>query len=114
VNESVRGRKRQFAERSDGGTSGRLVRRERRAVGSGSLVVGRAPGEDRAARVTTSRPRIPDTNDSFGARVAAGAAGITVGAPLEDSNSLGINGAQGNDVLGGTNFNSGAVYVFPQ
>ena len=27
---------------------------------------------------------------------------------------LGINGAQGNDVLHGTNFNSGAVYVFPQ
>ena len=56
----------------------------------------------------------PDGGDFFGAHVAVGAAGIAVGAPLEDSNSLGINGARGNDVLHGTNFNSGAVYVFPQ
>jgi hypothetical protein len=56
----------------------------------------------------------PDASDLFGTGVAVGAAGIAVGAPLEDSNSLGLNGAQGNDVLGGTNFNAGAVYVFPQ
>jgi trimeric autotransporter adhesin len=56
----------------------------------------------------------PDAVDSFGASVAVGAAGIAVGAPLEDSNSLGINGAQGNDVLSDLAFDSGAVYVFPQ
>jgi hypothetical protein len=56
----------------------------------------------------------PDSGDSFGAGVAVGAAGIAVGAALEDSNSLGINGAQGNDVLSDLAFDSGAVYVFPQ
>jgi hypothetical protein len=56
----------------------------------------------------------PDSTDWFGIDVAVGAAGIAVGAPDEDSNSLGINGAQGNDVLSDLGFNSGAVYVFPQ
>ena len=56
----------------------------------------------------------PDPGDFFGARVAVGAAGIAAGAPLEDSNSPGINGARGNDPLYDTGFDSGAVYVFPQ
>jgi hypothetical protein len=56
----------------------------------------------------------PDVGDYFGTRVAVGAAGIAVGAPAEDSNSLGINGARGNDPLHGPGFDSGAVYVFPQ
>jgi hypothetical protein len=56
----------------------------------------------------------PDAGDDFGARVTVGSAGVAVGAPGEDSNSLGINGAQGNDVLSDLGFDSGAVYVFPQ
>ena len=56
----------------------------------------------------------PDAVDFFGTRVAVGAAGIAVGAPGEDSNSVGINGARGNDPLYDLGFDSGAVYVFPQ
>lgn len=52
----------------------------------------------------------PGQDDSFGISVALSADGnlMAVGAPLEDSEATGVNGAQHNDIVG----NSGAVYVF--
>ena len=54
-----------------------------------------------------------DENDFFGLSVDLSSDGNTlvVGAPEEDSNSTGVNGAEGNvDVE--KNFDAGAVYVF--
>lgn len=49
-----------------------------------------------------------DFGDLFGYSVAVSGDTIVVGAPFEDSNAIGVNGAQGNNSAS----NSGAAYVF--
>jgi hypothetical protein len=49
-----------------------------------------------------------DVYDNFGWKVAASGNTVVVGAPWEDSGSVGVNGVQGNDNLP----DSGAAYVF--
>lgn len=53
----------------------------------------------------------PGPGDRFGSSVALGPTSLLIGAPREDSNATGVDGAADDEVAYGTSYDSGAVYV---
>jgi hypothetical protein len=84
---------------------------------AGAVISG-ARADDRSAvasvRARANRRRVwPARRARVVGWILFGSRGMS-GAPAEDSNSVGINGAQGNDPRHGMRFDAGAAYVFPQ
>ena len=94
----------------DGGATGVNGTPDDTATDSGAAYVFVRSG-DTWVQQAYIKPSNTDSQDLFGCAIALSADGNTlaVGAYLEDSSSIGINGAQDNSALGD---NSGAAYVF--